>query len=53
MLVGHSTGSQDCVRYAQCFRSSDEAPPLLGLVLQAPVSDREVRGRYCAAVHRE
>lgn len=41
VLVGHSTGCQDAVRYAQRCRTSSEEPPLLGVVLQAPVSDRE------------
>lgn len=58
MLVGHSTGCQDAVRYCQRYRSSSStagtaaahaaaaataalAPPLLGVVLQAPVSDVE------------
>lgn len=60
VLVGHSTGCQDAVRYCQRYRSSSStagaaaapaaaaaaapapaAPPLLGVVLQAPVSDVE------------
>lgn len=44
VLVGHSTGCQDGVRYAQRFRRGAGAPPLLGVVLQAPVSDREYFG---------
>lgn len=41
VLVGHSTGSQDAVRYAKRLRELDVPVPLLGVVLQAPVSDRE------------
>lgn len=41
VIVGHSTGCQDAVRYAQRHRGSPSAPPLLGAVLQAPVSDAE------------
>lgn len=48
VIVGHSTGCQDAVRYCQRYRGSGDAPPavaapdaapLLGVVLQAPVSD--------------
>lgn len=54
VLLGHSTGCQDAVRYMQrygpaesassgsdshtCAQSTDEAPELLATVLQAPVS---------------
>ena len=50
VLLGHSTGCQDAVRYIEREKekeSSKEAgagehrAPLLGVVLQAPVSDRE------------
>jgi pimeloyl-ACP methyl ester carboxylesterase len=41
VIVGHSTGCQDAVRYAQRYRTRSAAAPLLGLVLQAPVSDSE------------
>jgi pimeloyl-ACP methyl ester carboxylesterase len=52
-LLGHSTGCQDAVRYAERARERKDpaaagndraaaaAAPLLGVVLQAPVSDRE------------
>lgn len=56
VLLGHSTGCQDSVRYAQLYRNSSEAAELLGLVLQAPVSDPdylatqpETNGRLAAA----
>ncbi|KAF8063709.1 SPAPB24D3.06c [Scenedesmus sp. PABB004] len=42
VLVGHSTGCQDAVRYVQRHRAHDDA--LAGVVLQAPVSDREYLG---------
>lgn len=41
VIVGHSTGCQDAVRYAQRHRADPDTAPLLGVVLQAPVSDRE------------
>lgn len=91
VLLGHSTGCQDAVRYAEQERersaesaSGDDdsgsgnkrataapppSPPLLGIVLQAPVSDRECfflspetvplarerleRARTCSAVAKE
>ncbi|KAL6771990.1 hypothetical protein ACKKBG_A28550 [Auxenochlorella protothecoides x Auxenochlorella symbiontica] len=45
-ILGHSTGCQDAVRYASLYAGGkDGAPPLMGLVLQAPVSDREFLGK--------
>lgn len=41
VLIGHSTGCQDTVMYAHRHRGDAAAAPLLGAVLQAPVSDRE------------
>jgi hypothetical protein len=45
VLMGHSTGAQIAVRFAKLFdaakRPERGLPPLLGIVLQAPVSDRE------------
>ncbi|CAG9465134.1 unnamed protein product [Pedinophyceae sp. YPF-701] len=41
VIVGHSTGCQDAVRYVKRHRGDPEAPPIAGVVLQAPVSDRE------------
>ena len=42
ILIGHSTGCQDAVRYAEIVqdKGSDTAP-LAGIVLQAPVSTLE------------
>jgi pimeloyl-ACP methyl ester carboxylesterase len=42
VLVGHSTGCQDAVMYARNHKTDTSAAPLLGVVLQAPVSDREL-----------
>ncbi|KAK4057145.1 hypothetical protein OIO90_001640 [Microbotryomycetes sp. JL221] len=42
VLMGHSTGCQDAVAY--CHLNAQEpnaAPPVEGIILQAPVSDRE------------
>jgi pimeloyl-ACP methyl ester carboxylesterase len=41
VIVGHSTGCQDAVMYATKYKNDSSAAPLLGVVLQAPVSDRE------------
>ena len=37
ILMGHSTGCQDAVRYAERHGASQDAAPLLGVVLQAAV----------------
>ncbi|KAF6261958.1 hypothetical protein COO60DRAFT_1625154 [Scenedesmus sp. NREL 46B-D3] len=44
VLMGHSTGCQDAVRYVQRYRAEDSK--LAGVVLQAPVSDREYLSMY-------
>ncbi len=41
VLMGHSTGCQDAVRFVDKF-SNQEHPLLLGIVLQAPVSQNLV-----------
>ncbi|GAB4820752.1 hypothetical protein N2152v2_007798 [Parachlorella kessleri] len=41
VIIGHSTGCQDALRYSERYRSDVDAASLLGVVLQAPVSDRE------------
>ncbi|KAK9831837.1 hypothetical protein WJX81_000330 [Elliptochloris bilobata] len=47
VMMGHSTGCQDTVRYVQRNYSMDpSAPPLMGVILQAPVSDRQFREAY-------
>ncbi|CAI6082377.1 unnamed protein product [Clonostachys chloroleuca] len=39
ILMGHSTGCQDCMEYTNYARHNNE--PVDGFILQAPVSDRE------------
>ncbi|KAG5966845.1 hypothetical protein E4U58_002417 [Claviceps cyperi] len=39
VLFGHSTGSQDCIEYADYVNHSN--PPVDGFIMQGPVSDRE------------
>ncbi|KAG5921269.1 hypothetical protein E4U61_006964 [Claviceps capensis] len=39
VLFGHSTGSQDCMEYADYVKHSN--PPVDGFIMQGPVSDRE------------
>ena len=41
VLAGHSTGCQDAVAYVRGCLQHDSWPRLAGVVLQAPVSDRE------------
>lgn len=40
VIMGHSTGCQDCMQYLT-GSGADARPPVDGAVLQAPVSDRE------------
>lgn len=40
-LMGHSTGCQDIIKWSHKFYSSSHNLPLNGIILQAPVSDRE------------
>lgn len=40
VIMGHSTGCQDCMQYLT-GTGADKRPPVDGAVLQAPVSDRE------------
>ncbi|KAH8909549.1 DUF1749-domain-containing protein [Coniochaeta sp. PMI_546] len=39
VLMGHSTGCQDCMEYV--VKSKNELPHVDGIILQGPVSDRE------------
>eukprot|EP01025_Chloroclados_australasicus_P055740 TRINITY_DN6822_c0_g1_i2.p1 TRINITY_DN6822_c0_g1~~TRINITY_DN6822_c0_g1_i2.p1 ORF type:complete len:326 (-),score=52.51 TRINITY_DN6822_c0_g1_i2:503-1354(-) len=41
VLMGHSTGCQDSVRYVKLFGDSSEVSQLKGVILQGGVSDRE------------
>ncbi|KAM3415020.1 hypothetical protein BST61_g10157 [Cercospora zeina] len=40
VIMGHSTGCQDCMEYV-VGTGADERPQVDGVILQAPVSDRE------------
>ncbi|KAK3322133.1 dolichol-phosphate mannosyltransferase [Apodospora peruviana] len=42
VLMGHSTGSQDCMEYL--LRRKEEGVDVDGVILQGPVSDREAIG---------
>lgn len=50
VLMGHSTGCQDCVEYVAGAGAAGR-PPVHGVVLQAPVSDREALGMLLPAPH--
>lgn len=41
VLMGHSTGCQDCMHYTSSVAPSGEREAIDGIILQAPVSDRE------------
>ncbi|KAI9270799.1 hypothetical protein BDA99DRAFT_478753 [Phascolomyces articulosus] len=43
LFLGHSTGCQDCYRHNKYGKMSES---IMGYVLQAPVSDREVMMKY-------
>ncbi|KAK0258478.1 hypothetical protein LTS16_001405 [Friedmanniomyces endolithicus] len=47
VIMGHSTGCQDCMEYLVGAGSS-QRPAVEGVVLQAPVSDREALGAAMA-----
>jgi pimeloyl-ACP methyl ester carboxylesterase len=40
VIMGHSTGCQDCMEYT-VGKGADQRPAVDGVILQAPVSDRE------------
>lgn len=40
VIMGHSTGCQDCMEYT-VGKGADKRPPVNGVILQAPISDRE------------
>jgi pimeloyl-ACP methyl ester carboxylesterase len=46
VIMGHSTGCQDCLHY---FASSGDRATVDGVILQAPVSDREAMVKDMAA----
>ena len=41
VLMGHSTGCQDCIEYVTGRNAGVDRPPVQGIILQAPVSDRQ------------
>ncbi|KAK0614498.1 hypothetical protein B0T14DRAFT_528602 [Immersiella caudata] len=45
VLMGHSTGCQDCIEYSNTEKYPD-APAVDGNILLAPVSDREMGGMF-------
>ncbi|KAK0638504.1 hypothetical protein B0T16DRAFT_338188 [Cercophora newfieldiana] len=45
VLMGHSTGCQDCMEYSNKEKYS-ESPAVDGYILLAPVSDREMAGLF-------
>jgi pimeloyl-ACP methyl ester carboxylesterase len=52
VLMGHSTGCQDCVEYSNKGKYPD-SPAVDGYVLLAPVSDREMGGVFIPQVVME
>lgn len=44
VIMGHSTGCQDCMEYLT-GKGAEKRPPVDGIILQAPVSDREGIGK--------
>ncbi|KAK3682630.1 hypothetical protein B0T22DRAFT_471631 [Podospora appendiculata] len=44
VLMGHSTGCQDCLEYLDTGKYVAAAPGVDGVILQGPVSDREAMG---------
>ncbi|KAI6930764.1 DUF1749-domain-containing protein [Hortaea werneckii] len=45
VIMGHSTGCQDCMEYVVGAKA-DQRPPVDGVILQAPVSDREAMDHH-------
>ncbi|TKA21741.1 hypothetical protein B0A50_08747 [Salinomyces thailandicus] len=45
VIMGHSTGCQDCMEYL-VGRKAEGRPPVDGVILQAPVSDREALNHH-------
>lgn len=45
VIMGHSTGCQDCMEYLVGAKA-DQRPTVEGVILQAPVSDREAMGHH-------
>ncbi|KAH9825409.1 DUF1749-domain-containing protein [Teratosphaeria destructans] len=52
VIMGHSTGCQDCMEYVVGAKA-DQRPPVNGVILQAPVSDREALEDELPKAHME
>ena len=50
VIMGHSTGCQDCIEYL-VGKNAEKRPPVDGIILQAPVSDREALGNELPEAH--
>ena len=50
VIMGHSTGCQDCIEYL-VGKNSEKRPLVDGIILQAPVSDREAIGKSLPEAH--
>jgi alpha-beta hydrolase superfamily lysophospholipase len=50
VIMGHSTGCQDCMEYL-VGKNADKRPTVDGVILQAPVSDREALGNILPEAH--
>ena len=50
VIMGHSTGCQDCMEYL-VGKNADQRPTVDGVILQAPVSDREALGNILPEAH--
>lgn len=50
VIMGHSTGCQDCMEYL-VGKNAEKRPPVDGIILQAPVSDREALGMTLPDAH--
>ena len=50
VIMGHSTGCQDCLVYIT-GKNAEGRPPVDGIILQAPVSDREAIGKSLPEAH--
>lgn len=52
VIMGHSTGCQDCMEYL-VGKNAEKWPSVDGIILQAPVSDREALGGILPEAHMQ
>ncbi|SMR55361.1 unnamed protein product [Zymoseptoria tritici ST99CH_3D1] len=52
VIMGHSTGCQDCMEYL-VGKGADKRPAVDGIILQAPVSDREALDNELPAAFKQ